>query len=348
MILIVPFKLILNGNGSDDVKKRVLGKSGIKVSPMGMGCWAIGGPMSHYRSGVIGYGEANDELSIKAVRKGIEQGVTFFDTANAYGCGRSEKVLGKALKSYREDVTIATKFATTWEVDPASEIPCKIVGSDASPEAIHNACNASLRRLQTDYIDLYQLHDGDLEIEKAREVRGVLEELVKAGKIRYYGWSTDSPERAAFFAEGKHCAAVQFRHNLMIRNNTMLEDVLEKYDVAGIVKGPLGYGVYTGKYTPDTSRPSNHMLHNVDFTEGSGAKALKMLDDMKTVLTADGRTIAQGALGWIWATHDRLIPIPGFKTIEQVEENTNAMEYGPLTEQQLEDIDRIRTKYQEE
>ncbi|MFW9851178.1 MAG: aldo/keto reductase, partial [Candidatus Thorarchaeota archaeon] len=214
------------------MKKRVLGKSNIKVSAMGMGCWGIGGPFLHPTHGVIAYGQVKDEESIKAVRQGLDMGVTLFDTANVYGCGRSERVLGTALKGRRDDIVIATKFGSTFDMNSDNpNIPCRSTGSDISDQAIRDACDASLERLQTDYIDLYQLHSGRLDLEMAVNVLDTLEELVEEGKIRYYGWSTDDPERAALFAKGKHCTSVQFSHNMTSQNYVMIDEVLDKYGI---------------------------------------------------------------------------------------------------------------------
>jgi aryl-alcohol dehydrogenase-like predicted oxidoreductase len=326
------------------MKSRKLGKSDISVSPMGMGCWALGGPFLN-DDRVLAYGQVDDKESIKAVHRGLDLGVTLFDTANVYGCGRSERVLGKALKGRREDVIIATKFAATFALDSGNpQIPCRITGQDVSQAGIKDACRASLDRLQTDRIDLYQLHAGDLEPEKAPEIMDTLEELVDDGLIRYYGWSTDHPDRAAVFAEGKHCASVQFRHNLLSHNQTMIVDVIDKFGLAGLIKGPLGYGMYTGKYKADSVVPKDHMWHGTKFNEGRYAQARELLDDMREILTMKGHTLAQAALGWIWAQHDSLIPIPGFKSVKQVEENAGAMERGPLNKKQLEEIDKLRSE----
>ncbi|MBD3407532.1 MAG: aldo/keto reductase [Candidatus Lokiarchaeota archaeon] len=324
------------------MKKRKLGKSGIKVSPMGLGGWAIGGPFLHPKNGVLAYGQVDDKESIKAIRKAIDMGITLFDTANVYGGGRSERVLGEALEGYREDVIIATKFATTWDMNSDNpDIPCQITGSDVTPGGIKKACDASLRRLRTDYIDVYQLHDGGLEFEVAENVLETLEELVKERKIRYYGWSTDDPDRAELFAKRKHCATVQFRHNIFSHNDTMISNVIEKYGIGGLIKGPLGYGILTGKYKADSQLPEDHMWHGTEFGKGKAAETLERLERIREILQEDGRTLPQAALAWIWAQHELLIPIPGFKNSRQVEENVGAMKFGPLKKEQLKAIDEL-------
>jgi aryl-alcohol dehydrogenase-like predicted oxidoreductase len=175
---------------------RTIGRSGIQVSAMGLGCWAIGGP---FWSGETpsGWGEVDDNESIRAIHKGLDLGITFFDTADVYGCGHSERVLARALAGKRPQVVIATKFANVFD-----ESTRQVSGSDASPAYIRRACQASLKRLATDFIDLYQLHDNGYDPALAGEVRDTLEELVKEGKIRAYGWSTDNPEGLKVFAQG--------------------------------------------------------------------------------------------------------------------------------------------------
>ena len=149
------------------MQKRTLGTSGIEVSALGFGCWAIGGPF-WVGTQPLGWGEVSDEESIRAIQRSLELGVNFFDTADVYGAGHSERVLAKALslalKGERDRVVIATKFGNVFD-----ETSKQITGSDASPAYIRAACEASLRRLETEYIDLYQLHTGDLDLEAAVE-----------------------------------------------------------------------------------------------------------------------------------------------------------------------------------
>lgn len=217
--------------------KRTLGRSGIEVSTLGMGCWAIGGP---FWSGNTpnGWGEVDDEESIRAIHKALDMGVNFFDTANVYGAGHSERVLARAFVGHRTKVVIATKFNAIFDKSTRH-----VTGSDTTPEGIRKACEDSLRRLDTDYIDLYQFHDNGFPAEHAAPIRETLEELVTAGKILAYGWSTDYPERAEVFAQGPHCSAVQLQLNVLDDNPAMLA-VCEKYDLAALTRGPLAMGLF--------------------------------------------------------------------------------------------------------
>ncbi|NLX09511.1 MAG: aldo/keto reductase [Chloroflexi bacterium] len=308
---------------------RKLGRSGIEVSGLGLGCWAIGGPFWNEEGKPVGWGTVDDAESIRAIQRGLELGVTFFDTADVYGTGHSEHILGQALKSRRADVVIATKFGRVF--DPEAR---HVLRNDASPAYIRAACEDSLRRLGTDYIDLYQLHLGDLDLEQAHAVRETLEALVAEGKLRAYGWSTDDPDRARFFAEGPHCTAVQFHMNLFERNDAMIA-VCEEHDLAGIVRGPLAKGLLTGKFDRQSRLPEDDVRTDWNFTEGTLAERLDRLGALRELLTHDGRSLAQGALGWLWARSETTIPIPGFKTVAQVEENVGALECGPLDAEQM-------------
>ena len=313
------------------METRVLGRSGIEVSALGMGCWAIGGPF--WRGAApVGWGEVNDQESMQALERALDMGVTFFDTADVYGCGHSERILGAVLAGQRQDVVIATKFGNVFD-----EQTKRITGFNAEPEFVRRACEASLRRLNTDHIDLYQFHKGDYDVDRADEVLETLERLVEEGKIRAYGWSTDDPERARTFARGEHCAAIQQRLNIFEGSAETLA-ICEAESLASINRGPLAMGLLTGKFSADSTLPANDVRKDWDFRSGPQAKRLRMLEELREVLTAGGRTLAQGALGWLWARSAVTVPIPGFKTVAQVEENAGAMAFGPLSETQMADV----------
>jgi aryl-alcohol dehydrogenase-like predicted oxidoreductase len=313
------------------VFKRQLGKSGIQVSAMGLGCWAIGGPF--WREGQpLGWGQVNDAESIRAIRWALDLGITLFDTADVYGCGHSERILGRALAGNRDRAVIATKFGRVFD-----EQTRQITGEDARPEYVRRACDASLRRLSTDYIDLYQLHLGNYDLQRAQEVRHVLEELVIAGKIRYYGWSTDDSDRAHVFAQGPHCVAIQHRLNLFEDNPRMLE-LCQEFDLASVNRSPLAMGLLTGKFNAESRLPDDDVRHGWDLRQDAVAERLLKLQALREALTRDGRTLAQAALAWLWAHSPRTIPIPGFKSVQQVTENVGALRFGPLSDEQMEQI----------
>lgn len=313
---------------------RVLGRSGITVSALGMGCWAIGGPFWRGEN-PVGWGQVDDDESLRAVQRALDLGVTFFDTSDVYGCGHSERLLGKALAGKRSQVVIATKFGNV--IDEQTR---HVIGADASPDFIRQACEASLRRLQTDYIDLYQFHLGQHDPAQAVEVRETLEGLAAAGKIKAYGWSTDDPQRARVFAAGPHCSAIQQRLNIFEGNLETLA-VCEQFNLASINRGPLAQGLLTGKFTSESQMPADDVRHAWNLKEGNLALRLQKLDKLRAVLTAGGRTLAQAALGWIWARSPQTVPIPGFKTVRQVEENVGALARGPLSKEQMAEIEKL-------
>ena len=320
---------------------RKLGRSGIEVSPMGLGCWAIGGPFWDGET-PQGWGEVDDEESIRAIHAGIDMGVTLFDTANVYGAGHSERVLARAFAGHRSKVVIATKFNAVF-----NETTRQVTGSDTSSAGIRAACEDSLHRLNTDYIDLYQFHDNNYPPEKAGPVRETLEELVKEGKIRAYGWSTDFPERLEVFAKGPRCASVQLQLNVLDDNPAILA-LCEKYDLAALNRGPLAMGLLTDKYSANTKPAADDVRGTKSpewmkyFKDGKpNAEWLNKRDAVRAILSSNGRSVAQGALAWLWARSPKTLPIPGFRTVAQVKENAAAMEFGPLTIEQMQEIDRL-------
>jgi aryl-alcohol dehydrogenase-like predicted oxidoreductase len=283
-----------------------------------------------------GWGDVDDNESIRAVHAALDLGVNFLDTADAYGAGRSERVLGEALQGKRQAVVLASKFSKLFN-EATGE---RSEAIDASPVYIRQACEASLRRLKTDYLDLYQFHDGGHDLESAITVRETLEQLVAEGKIRWYGWSTDDAERAALFAEGAHCTAIQQRLNIFEGKKKTLE-LCEQAGLASVNRSPLAQGLLTGKFNAESVIAAEDVRAKWDLRAGKEAAYLARLQQLREVLTAGGRTLAQGALGWIWARSAVTIPIPGFKTVAQVQENAQALSYGPLSAVQMQQIDTL-------
>jgi aryl-alcohol dehydrogenase-like predicted oxidoreductase len=324
--------------------KRTLGKSKLEVSALGMGCWAIGGPWTWDQPGnesfPAGWGTTDDNESIRAIHAALELGVNFFDTAANYGAGHSEKVLGNALKGKRDQAVIATKFGHI--VDEARK---SVYGDNEQIiKNVRNDVENSLRRLQTEYIDIYQLHAGDYDPKLSLELQVILEELVAAGKIRWYGWSTDVVESAREFASGAHCTSIQFQLNAIFDNADMRK-VCADFDLAGINKDPLNRGFLTGKFNANTTFPENDIRTSTDFSHQRVQNKLKIVDEIRDILTSNGRTMAQGALAYIWALDERMVPIPGFKSVQQVQDNAGALELGPLTEGQVKELQSVVGKY---
>jgi aryl-alcohol dehydrogenase-like predicted oxidoreductase len=321
---------------------RSLGRSDIQVSALGFGCWAIGGEWQSADGQPLGWGRVDDEESVRAVRRALDLGVTFFDTADVYGAGHSERVLGRALGRRRADVVVATKWGNVFD-----ERTRTLTGQDDTPAHARRALTASLDRLGTDHVDLYQLHLSDADPERAAELRDLCEEFVREGLIRAYAWSTDDPDRAAVFAKGTHCTAVQHRLNIL-QDAPELLALCEESNLASVNRSPLAMGLLTGKHTPGRALAAGDIRSTPPawlpgFTADGGADPawVDRVEALREILTSGGRTLAQGALAWLWARSPRTVPIPGFRSVAQAEENAGALAKGPLTADQLAEVDRV-------
>ena len=324
--------------------KRKLGKSGLEVSALGMGCWAIGGP---WQMGPkdgdtfpAGWGKMDDAESIRAIQTAVDLGITFFDTAADYGAGHSEVVLGKGLAAHRHKVVIATKFGHI--LNEAAKI---VYGdNDQILKNVRQDVENSLRRLQTDYIDIYQLHEAQYDPELALTLRDELETLVQEGKIRWYGWSTDLVDRARVFADGAHCTAIQFRLNA-VYDNPAMRHLCQEFNLVGLNKDPLSRGILTGKFTSSSTFPADDIRSQMNFAGANIVRRLGAVDALRGVFTTGGRTMAQGAICYIWGLDERMLPIPGFKNAKQVEENASALQFGPMSAEEVTQVQAIVAEY---
>ncbi|MGA9077841.1 MAG: aldo/keto reductase [Acidimicrobiales bacterium] len=328
---------------SNAVPVRRLGATGPELGVMGLGCWAIGGPVTHDDGHTIGWGSVDDSESVAAIQKGLDLGVTLFDTANVYGRGHSETLVGQALRGH-DEVLVATKFGFTVGDEGDSEDKLRV-----APAEIRAACEASLRRLGRDHIDLYQLHVGSLADAEADAAAGALEELQTQGLIRHFGWSSDVASQVARWAARGTCAAVQIACNVLEDKPEFFE-LCEKTSMTALIRSPLASGFLSGKYGPESRLPADDwraqatVLGWGDMFRPDGSaepRWLAKLDALREVLTDGGRSLVQGALGWLWARSPAAVPIPGFKTPSQVEENVGAIRYGPLPAGHLRRIDEI-------
>lgn len=321
--------------------RRVLGRSGIEVGAIGSGGWAIGGPswdVEGDNRSPFGWGSVDDEESIRAIHRALDLGANLFDTAPPYGAGHSERVLGRALKGRRTEAVISTKFSATINEDAQEfyrgiDIPMTL-------ESIRESCNASLERLQTDYIDVFLLHSGEYDIDRAGEVRESLETLVKEGKIRWYGWSTDDPDRARVFTQGEHCTAIEFRVNMLHDAPEMLA-LCEESNLGGLVKSPLQSGTLTGKFHTGYKFEADDGRSEIDFSDPRYAERFGQVNALKEIFVHEGRSMAQAALAWILTRSPVTVPIPGFKTVSQIEENIGALRFGLLSTEQMRQVDQV-------
>jgi aryl-alcohol dehydrogenase-like predicted oxidoreductase len=300
-------------------ESRRLGRSGVKVSPLGLGTARMAG--LGWREGLVP--QVSSEVkrdTIRQIQAAVDLGVTFFDTAENYGQGLCECILGEALQG-RRGVVVATKFGE--DPAPDQEDPWSL---DAS--TVEEKCAASLRRLRFECIDLYLLHRRDYPVARISDMIEVLENLVHAGKIRYYGWSTDDVDRARLFAGGEHCTAIEHRLNVFNDNAAML-DLCQEQDLASLNRVPLLMGVLTGRWSQETrleeSDPRAQWFEHEDFL-----KVLECAHQIEPYLASDGRTYVQGALAWIWARSPLTIPLPGFRSMEQIKTLVQAQQFGPL------------------
>jgi aryl-alcohol dehydrogenase-like predicted oxidoreductase len=328
------------------MEKRTLGRSGITVGAVGFGTWAIGGEWQDAMGSPLGWGRVDDEESIRAIRRAMDLGVTLFDTADVYGAGRSEEVLGRAVAGRRDEVVIASKWGNVFDVVTRTMADTP----DLSPHHARRALTDTLRRLGTGHLDVYHLHVNDAALEEAAALREACEDFVREGLVRAYGWSTDDPARARLFARGAHCATVQVNCNVFQDAPEMLA-LCRELDLGAVIRGPLAMGVLTGKYS---SVPGSGAALQAGDIRAAAPEWLPFFDDgrlapvwqerldaVREVLTSGGRTPAQGALAWLWARSPHTVPIPGARTVRQAEENARAMEFGPLTGAQLKEIDAL-------
>jgi len=327
------------------VQPTSLGPGGPSLTRLGVGCWAIGGPNAGDDGTIIGWGPVDDDESVRALQRALDLGVTLFDTADIYGCGHSERLVGQALAGHLDEVLIATKFGHTFDDDGSR----RAHGSDVRPEYIRTAVQGSLRRLGRSYIDLYQLHIGNLPDDESDAVAETLESLQGEGLIRHFGWSADVPAQATRWAARGTCAAVQFRSNVFEDKREFFA-LCEQNSMAALVRSPLASGFLSGKYDRKSRLPQDDWRARALTLGWGGAfepdgsaqpEALAQLNAMREVLTDGGRTLAQGALAWLWARSPVAVPIPGFKTAAQIEENVGALCFGPLPAGHLARIDEI-------
>jgi aryl-alcohol dehydrogenase-like predicted oxidoreductase len=282
----------------------------------------------------------DDTESIRAIHYALDTGINFFDTAAHYGCGHSERILSQAIAGRRDKVILATKFG--YIVDEEKRI---VTETEDLISRIRQECEASLRRLQTNYIDLYQFHMDEYAPEKAADVRDVLEALVGEGKIRWYGWSTDNPEGVRVFARGAHCTAIQHFMNMARQRDDLpqMQVVCEEHDQASIIRSPLVMGMLTGKFNIEMTFPKDDVRSRWDLRSGRTPQNIQRMETVRKLFAkaSDARTPTQIALAWIWTRSNRTIPIPGFKSMAQVTENIQAIEFGLLTSEQMKKIDEI-------
>ena len=304
------------------------------VPRIGMGCWAIGGKPPGAQAS--GYGPVDDAESRAALKLARELGARVFDTADAYGDGHSETLVGEAFGD-DDEVVIVTKFG--YWLDPEN-------GLDLRPAGIRALVDASRRRLRRDCLDLVFFHVNEYPAADAGPIFDTLGELRSEGRIAAFGWSTDFVDSLRAFVDLDGFVAVENDLNVFSPADDLMR-LAERKGIVSINRLPLAMGLLTGKY--DDGRqvgPYDIRKERLPwmkfFTDGRATPAyLERLGAIREVLTSGGRTLAQGALGWILARSPIALPVPGFKTEAQVRENFGASVKGPLSPDMMAEIDRL-------
>jgi aryl-alcohol dehydrogenase-like predicted oxidoreductase len=300
---------------------RTLGRTGLNVSEVGFGAWAIGG--NEFGNS---YGSTDDNESVKAVRKAYTLGCNFFDTADVYGYGRSETLLGQALKDVRDKVYIATKVGG----DFYGEFP----KPNFSPTYIEFACEQSLQRLQTDYIDLYQLHNPTLGQIKDGKIFEVMEKLKTEGKIRFYGVSIHEPQEGIAAINLGTPDTIQVVYNIFLQKPAaeLFPLALEK-NVGVIAREPLANGFLTGKYTKDAQFEEGDIRSY--WPQQMIEARVEIANALKQYFENGQRTLTQAAIKFSLSEKAVSVSIPGAKTEQHIEENMRASEC-PLETDEIE------------
>ena len=289
--------------------QRRLGSEGLVVSELGLGCMG----MSEF------YGAGEEEESISTIRRAIEIGVTFLDTADMYGPFTNERLVGKAIQGRRDEVTIATKFGIQREEDGT------MLGVNGKHEYVRSACDASLQSLGVDHIDLYYQHRVDPET-PIEETVGAMKELVEAGKVRYLGLSEAAPETIKRAHAVHSVSALQTEYSLWSRD---VEDgilpTLRELGIGFVAYSPLGRGFLTGQIRKFEDLPEGDYRRGSPRFQGENFdKNLELVDRVNEIAAEKGVTPGQLALAWLLRQGDDIVPIPGTKRREYLEENAAA------------------------
>lgn len=313
------------------MKTRTLGKGGLQVSAVGLGCMG-------FTQSYPPYPDRKD--AIETIRKAVDLGVTFFDTAEVYSYGKNEDIVGEALQPVRNKVIIATKFGYDLSETPDLNTSARPVSLSSRPETIRKAVEGSLRRLRTDHIDLYYQHrvDPNVPIETVAETVG---ELIKEGKVLYWGLS----EAASSTVRRAHAVcpltAVQSEYSLWYRKPEVeLLPTLEELGIGFVPFSPLGKAMLTGRFNKNTTFDKADFRSSIPRFQDENLKHnMELVEYMEDLAKMKETTLARIAIGWLLAQKPWIVPIPGTKRIERIQENIGGAEI-EFTPEELADIRR--------
>ncbi len=308
------------------MKKRILGSSGLEVSAIGLGCWGMSGA----------YGASDRKESIGTIHESIDHGINFIDTADIYGNGHNETLVGEALKNLRHDVILASKFGFVGGENNELRV-------NGRPEYVNKACDASLKRLGTDYIDLYYLHRIDKNV-PIEDTMGAMSRLVEQGKIRFVGLSEVSAETLDRAVTVHPVAALQSEYSINTRD---IEDSVipecRKNNIAIVAFSPLGRALLTLSIKNDEELEENDFRRNIPRFQGENLKKnLQLLTVIEDIAVNKNITPAQLALAWLLHRGKDIIPIPGMKRKKYVKENILSASIS-LFPDEIEKLDTIFT-----
>lgn len=309
------------------MEKRFLGQSHLEVSSLGLGCMGLS----------YGYGPATDKhQAISLIRKAVELGVTFFDTAEVYGPYSNEELLGEALAPFKGQVAIATKFGI--QIQDGQQL------LDSRPECIRQSVEGSLKRLGVEKIDLYYQHRVDPNV-PIEEVAGTVKDLVAQGKVAHFGLSEAGVETIRRAHAVQAVAAVQSEYSLWWRQpEEALLPVLESLGIGFVPFSPLGKGYLTGRFDAQSTFDTSDFRHILPrFTSQALAANQAMVDLVKNFAQSKGATPAQVALAWLLAQKNWIVPIPGTTKIERLQENLGAAKLA-LLPQEVEALSEASSK----